>query len=227
MLDTEELDHPLSQSVIQRVSAQIEAKVLNRELEPGSKLNEQAMALQLGVSRGALREAIRFLEPTGLVEVIPNRGAFVRRISLEDVLHLYDLRAGISRTAGRLLTIRATGPQLQALFEMHEGMNAACEADDVDSYHDLNLRFHQALSEYTGNPRLQRLDAGIAKELALFMRRGVFTNASARRSCFEHGELLRAIKAGDSEGAAAAFEAHVLTGKQRMLDSISFSRTDG
>jgi DNA-binding GntR family transcriptional regulator len=224
MLATEESGRSLSQSVIQRVSGQIEAKVLSRELKPGAKLNEQAMAAQLGVSRGALREAIRSLEPTGLIDVIPNRGAFVRRVSLEDVLHLYDIRAGLARTAGRLLTTRTSASELKHLFSLHEIMIGAGEAGEIDRYHALNLVFHQALVSYTGNPRLQRLDGGIAKELALFMRRGVFTSASARRSSFEHGQLLDAIKRGDSEGAAAAFEAHILAGKQRMIDSISLTQ---
>lgn len=210
-----------AQSLTRRISAQIEAKVLSRELEAGTKLNEHAMAGQLGISRGALREAIRTLESSGLVEVIPNRGAFVRRIGLEDALHLYDVRAGLARTAGRLLAMRLPGAELQQLFALHARLQAACEAERVELYHTLNLEFHERLAACTGNPRLRRLDEGIAKELKLFMWRGVFTAASARRSCFEHNELLQAIRRGDAEGAASAFEAHILAGKQRMLDSIA------
>lgn len=210
-----------TEPVTRRVSTQIEAKVLAGELEAGARLNEQAMASQLGVSRGALREAIRFLESTGLVEVIPNRGAFVVRLSLAEVLHLYDVRAGLAHTAGRLLAARVSSAQLAALTAMHEEMVAASAADGLERYHGLNLKFHHALSEYAGNPRLQKMDEGISKELSLFMRRGVFTDASARRSCFEHGALLEALRQGDADGAAKAFVAHILTGKQRMLDTIS------
>jgi DNA-binding GntR family transcriptional regulator len=210
-------------SVIQRASSQIEARVLSGELLPGAKLNEQTVAQQLGVSRGALREALRLLEPSGLIEVIPNRGAFVRRMSLQDALHLYDVRAGLAPTAGRLVCTRISSSELEALFAMHEGMTAACKADDLDAYHQENLRFHQALTNCTANPRLQRLDSGIAKELGLFMRRSVFTSASARRSCFEHGEMLAALREGDAERAASAYEAHILTGKQRILDSMAFA----
>ena len=208
-------------SLTRRISAQIEAKVLSRELEAGTKLNEHAMAGQLGISRGALREAIRTLESSGLVEVIPNRGAFVRRIGLEDALHLYDVRCGLARSAGRLLATRIPGADLQQLFALQARLEAACAAENVEQYHALNLEFHERLAIGTGNPRLRRLDEGIAKELKLFMWRGVFSTASARRSCFEHNELLQAIKRGDAEGAAAAFEAHILAGKQRMLDSMA------
>lgn len=215
-------DAPVATSVILRAAAQIESKVLAGELEPGAKLNEQAMAQQLGVSRGALREALRSLEASGLIEVIPNRGAFVRRMSLQDALHLYDIRAGLARTAGRLVSTRITAQELEALFAMHMAMTQACKADDLDDYHRRNLQFHQQLTNCTGNPRLQRLDSGIAKELGLFMRRSVFTSASARRSCFEHGEMLDALREGDADRAASAYEAHILTGKQRILDSMAF-----
>lgn len=216
-------DNTATKSVIQRAAGEIEARVLRGELEPGAKLNEQTMAQQLGVSRGALREALRALEASGLIEVFPNRGAFVRRMSLQDALHLYDIRAGLARTAGRLVSTRVTAQELEALFAMHEAMTAACKADDLDAYHQRNLEFHRQLTHCTGNPRLQRLDGGIAKELGLFMRRSVFTSASARRSCFEHGEMLAAMRDGDAERAASAYEAHILTGKQRILDSMAFA----
>jgi DNA-binding GntR family transcriptional regulator len=210
-------------SVIQRAAKAVEDRVLRGELQPGAKLNELGMALQLGVSRGALREALRSLEASGLIEVIPNRGAFVSRMSLQDALHLYDIRAGLARTAGRLVSTRVTSGELNELFAMHASMERACRNDELESYHEENLRFHQRLIGCTANPRLQRLDSTIAKELALFMRRSVFTSASARRSCFEHGELLTAIRDGDVARAGAAYEAHILTGKQRILDSLAFA----
>ncbi|HEX2543549.1 MAG TPA: GntR family transcriptional regulator [Ramlibacter sp.] len=224
-MENDTLEAAPTLSVIQRTGREIEERVLRGELEPGTKLNEQSMAQQLGVSRGALREALRWLEASGLIEVIPNRGAFVRRMSLQDALHLYDIRAGLARTAGRLVSSRISSAELQGLFAMHEAMSAASKADDLDAYHEENLKFHQQLAQCTGNPRLQRLDSGIAKELGLFMRRSVFTSASARRSCFEHGEMLAAIRAGDAERAGSAYEAHILTGKQRILDSMAFAKS--
>jgi len=208
-------------SLAGRVSAQLEAMVLSRELKAGARLNENALAVRFGISRSAFREAVRHLEATGLIELIPNRGAFVRRPGLADALDMYEIRAGLARTAGRLLAGRVTTGQLQELLVHHHELEAACRNQELEKYHVLNLKFHQSLARFTGSPRLQRMDESIAKELKLFMWRGVFTAGSARRSCFEHGQLLAAIERGDVEGAGAAFEQHILEGRQRMLESVA------
>lgn len=193
--------------------------IQNGELKPGERVNEQALATQLGVSRNAAREALRSLEQSGLVTIIPNRGAEVRRLSLEDALHLYDIRAGLSRTSGRLIALRITEGEEKALLELADQMDGAVERRNNHEYHDLNAAFHEALMRITKNPRLIAVNDAVEGELKLYLNRGVFTLAQMRMSQLEHRKILDAITSGQPEVAAEAFERHVLTGKQRMLDT--------
>lgn len=193
--------------------------IQNGELKPGERVNEQALATQLGVSRNAAREALRSLEQSGLVTIIPNRGAEVRRVLLEDALHLYDIRAGLARTSGRLIALRITAEEEKELLGLLERMDAAVEHRDHHEYHDLNAYFHQALMRITKNPRLIAINDAIDDELKLYLQRGVFTLAQMRMSQVEHRKILDAIMSGQPEVAGEAFEKHVLTGKQRMLDT--------
>jgi DNA-binding GntR family transcriptional regulator len=103
---------------LDEIREKVRMLIQNGELKPGERVNEQALAGQLGVSRNAAREALRSLEQSGLVTIIPNRGAEVRRVLLEDALHLYDIRAGLSRTSGRLIALRITAEEEKELLAL-------------------------------------------------------------------------------------------------------------
>jgi DNA-binding GntR family transcriptional regulator len=193
--------------------------IQNGDLKQGERVNELALAAQLGVSRSAARDALRSLEQSGLVTIIPNRGAEVRRVLLEDALHLYDIRAGLSRTSGRLIALRITAEEEKELLTLADSMDAAVEHRNYQEYHDLNAAFHCVLMSITKNPRLIALNDAVENELKLYLSKGVFTLAQMRMSQLEHRKILEAITSGQPEVAAEAFEKHVLTGKQRMLDT--------
>src|SRR6266446_1724794 len=85
------------------VQHEIERAILSGELPAGTHLNENALATKLGVSRGPVREACRALAELGLVQLIPNRGVFIRHMNQADAQEVYDLRAGLIGLAGSLL----------------------------------------------------------------------------------------------------------------------------
>lgn len=200
---------------------EIERRILTGEVRAGERLNENALAAKLNISRGPLREAARSLEQLGLVEIVRNRGVFVRRISLRDALDVYDVRAGLARVAGRLAALRVSAAQLDGLERLHEQMEDARSHGDSDGYYTLNRRFHASLFEVAGNPRLASIHEATEKELQLFLRRGVLGSSRVKTSSLEHRKVLDAIRDGNEEDAAKAFERHCLRGKQRMLDSLA------
>jgi DNA-binding GntR family transcriptional regulator len=203
------------------VRERIEQMVLKGEIEAGARINELRLAATLKVSRGPVREALRGLERAGLLVAIPNRGMFVRKVELEEALHLYDVRAALARLAATLATRRA-GPKdvkrLQALFQRMEGTR------DPGPFFRWNNAFHAGLLELSGNPRLIEMDEAVRNELQLYLGKSVLVSHQMKKSQVEHKAVLSALQAGDAEAAGAAFEAHVHAGKERMLDYIG-SRT--
>ena len=181
------------------------------------------MAAQLGVGRNSAREALRALERSGLVRIVPNRGAEVRKVSLEAALDLYDIRAGIARTAGRLAATRLEAEEEGRLLELLEQMEAALNNRDGGTYHQFNNAFHDHLMAITKNPRLIELNNTIEAELSLYLRKGVYTMAQMQLSHAEHSALVEALRNGKVAEAADCFESHILTGKQRMLDTVTRS----
>jgi len=203
------------------VREKIERMILSGEFAGGERLNENALAARLNVSRGPLREATWSLEQAGLVQIVRNRGVFVRKISLEDALHLYDVRAGLAHVAGRLLAGCINAQQIALLTEIYDALERSRKGLDQAAYIDGNRRFHTSLVGFTGNKRLISYHETTEKELRLFVRRGVLGPARLRVSNREHKQILDCIIKGDDEGAAAAFERHILNGKRRMLESLS------
>ena len=210
------MPEPLTRSVRE----QIEGMIMRGEIGAGERLNEIALATKLNVSRGPIREATRHLAEAGLVTMIHNRGAFVRQVKLEDVLHVYDVRAGLANTAGRLAALRATDGQVAELRDLWQKMEDAIASQDSDAYYNINRTFHAKIFEFSGNPRLIDFNDTTEREVFLFLRRGVVGPSRPKLSNRQHLEIIDAIAANDEAAAARAFETHVITGKQRMLDSL-------
>lgn len=208
------------ESLTRSVREQLEGMIMRGEIGAGERLGEIALATKLGVSRGPVREATRLLAEAGLVTMIHNRGAFVRKINLEEVLHIYDVRAGLAYTAGRLAANRATEPEIAELRQLWQQMETAIASQDSDAYYDVNRTFHAKVFEFARNPRLIEFHDITEREVFLFLRRGVVGPSRPRTSNRQHLDIIEAITAGDEIAAARAFENHVITGKQRMLDSL-------
>lgn len=205
------------------IRTQVLAMIESGALKPGERVNEQALAAQLGVGRSAAREALRSLERSGLVRIVPNRGAEIRKVSLEQALDLYDLRAGLARVSGRLAAARLSEDEEKALSALLDAMETALQQRDGATYTELNDGFHRCLMTATKNPRLIELNQTIEGELRLYIRKGVYTVAQMQASHEEHRRLFDALRNGRVTDAAEAFEAHILTGKQRMLDTVTHS----
>jgi len=208
---------------LDEIQDEVRRMIAEGTLQPGERVNEQALATQLGVGRNSAREALRSLERSGLVRIVPNRGAEVRKVSLEAALDLYDLRAGIARTAGRLAATRLETSEEARLIELMGQMEAALNAREGGTYHKLNNIFHDCLMSITKNPRLIDVNKTVEAELSLYLRKGVYTMAQMQLSHAEHSRLVEALRSGKVTESADLFESHILTGKQRMLDTVTRS----
>ncbi len=199
----------------------IERMILNGDIPAGEHLNENALAQQFNVSRGPVREAVRGLEQAGLVRIIPNRGVFVRLVSMEETLDLYDVRAGLARAAGRLLARRVTDAQIAELETLHESMENVRQAGDSQRYTELSETFHHKLMLFSGNTRLAALAQNVEKELRLLHRRSMRGPDRLRHSNQHHARILEALRSHDEEATATAFENDILHGKRLMLESLA------
>jgi DNA-binding GntR family transcriptional regulator len=186
-------------------------------LLPGVWVNEAELAAKLGVSRAPIREACRGLEQSGLLTFVVNRGAFVREIGKAEAAELYDLRSALFALAGRELAPIVTSKQLNALNYLAERMELAAGSGDLNAYYPLNLEFHKALLEFTGNRRLLQTYQSFVRELHLFRRQALVSLERMKDSNAEHRAIVAALGSRNPVAAASLMEAHVLNAKKRIF----------
>jgi DNA-binding GntR family transcriptional regulator len=213
-----------SRSLTTVIQEKIERMILEGEFTPGQRLNEMAIAQALGVSRSPVREACRKLEQAGMVEIINNRGMFVRSVDLKQALDIYDIRGALGDLAGQLIARHATAEDIQDLRRQVADMAQSVERDDAKAYYRQNLQFHRALVEGTRNPRLAEMFLGTDKELHLYRQRSLVQPSGMHVSQQEHSAIVDAIASGDEARAGEAFRRHVLNGRDRAVQAAGATR---
>jgi DNA-binding GntR family transcriptional regulator len=198
----------------------LEALIVTGTMKPGERLNEQQLARRFGVSRGPIREAVRALEGAGFVEAVTNRGVFVRQLTVAEVRELYDIRAALFGLAGRLLAERADQGVISQLESMLAAMEAAAAERDFDAYYPLNLAFHEAIVDGSGNATLAAQYRAFVKRLNLFRARSLVQGGGLAVSNREHREMVSAIAARDPGWAQEAHWRHVASAKDRLLKVV-------
>ncbi len=212
-----------SQSLATVIQDKIERMILSGELAAGQRINELALAQALGVSRSPIREACRKLEQAGMVEIINNRGMFVRRVDLQQALDIYEVRGALAVLAGELLAQRATADDIAALHAMVDQMQASLDAGHANEYFRQNLAFHDRLVRATRNQRLVDMFLGTDKELHLYRHRSLVQPSGMSVSNREHREIVEAVAAKDRQRAGESFKRHVLNGRDRAVSAASGS----
>lgn len=213
---TIERTRPLHDQVLE----EIERLILSGELRPGDHLKENALAEKWGVSRAPIREACRVLQQAGLVDIVPNRGVLVRKVSFRDVLHLFDIRAVLWSLAAREATQNLTNRHTTYLEKLISQIDDVIDRNDSDAYLNLNTEFHETIVIISKNRPLVSLQRDLFIQARLFRRESLSHDSDLRQRNVDHRRLVEAMRGGDIEEAGRISEDHVLQSKQRFITSI-------
>ena len=185
-------------------------RIIYQELEPGQKIVEQDLAKEFKTSRAPIREALRQLELEGLVNIIPNKGAYVTGISDKDVHDIYMIRSMLEGLCVRWATEHITQEQLEELDEIILLSEYHMDKGHSDQLTELDGRFHQILYEASKSRILDHVLSDFHKYVQLARRTSVKTEERAIKSIGEHNEILNAIKAKDAEKAGNLATIHIM-----------------
>jgi DNA-binding GntR family transcriptional regulator len=209
---------PSATSLVDEAYRAMRAKILDNVWAPGHRALEQELALELGMSRTPVREALIRLQKEGLVEVVPRHGMSVLPVSADDMRDIYEMLTALESTAAELAVRRRPGAaELQPLLADSRDMARALKADDLDAWAAADESFHRHLVALSGNRLL--IDAvqncwdraHRARMVTLRMR------PKPTHSTREHIEVVERIRAGDARGAFEAHRAHRERGSRELL----------
>ena len=218
----------MKRSLSDDVTERIRAAILSGKLEPGARLREEQLASSLRVSRGPVREALTELERDGLVIVHRNRGAFVARLSHEDLEEVYSLRRAIERLAvQRMLRLgdAATLDALQAVVD--ELAVAAARGITTQEAAEFDLRFHDLIYQASKHRRLYDCWSRMQSQIHVMLLTRHEAAPSARKPIDQrHQELLDAIRSGKERVALAALESHLKESYEYVAGSYALNAVE-
>jgi DNA-binding GntR family transcriptional regulator len=195
-------------------------RIVNLEFPPGSRLSDDALAREFGVSRTPLREALHRLSQVGLVQVNARRGFFIPVATRQDVAELYDLRIALETFATRAAAPQITQDELQPHLERQRRVRERADSTapvDVEEFVDSDLHLHELLVQRGGNRRMRQILTDLKGQLSLVLLRAAVSPESRVFAIAEHGRILDALLAGDVEATIAAMTDHLQGAKQRAL----------
>ena len=203
-------------ALYQEVAERLRQRIFSHELQPGAWVDEQALAEQYGISRTPLREALKVLAAEGLVTLKPRRGCYVTEISERDLDEIFTVMALLEGQCAADTARRASDEQLARLAVMHDQLEKAAQAGDIDGFFDANQAFHRALQEIADNRWLLQVIEDLRKVIKLSRHHSLFSEGRLEQSLAEHRDLLDALRARDSGLAETRMRSHIRSGRSAL-----------
>ena len=200
----------------EEVASRLRDLVTQGVIPAGARLNEVVLCTQLGVSRTPLREAVRMLAGEGLVELVPARGAVVRRLTPKDVADALAVLKSLETLAARLACAEATEEGVAAVEVLHAAMMERYAARDRLPYFKLNQAIHVAIVALAGNATLLWAHEAIGARMKHIRFIGNAGPEKWAGAVAEHEEMMRALRARDGEALACILALHL----DRTLDRV-------
>lgn len=212
-----------STNLRERIYQIIQDMILSREIQPGEKILEEELAKKIGVSRTPIRECLLRLENEGIVEIIPRRGAFLRKYGRKKVEEIFDMREVLEGLVARLVA----GRRQQTLCERISAiLDRVCNLPDeglyLKEFTRADVDFHLSLLNACQNEMLQSAMAVINTHLQIIRARTVVIPGRARRTVEEHYAILKAVESQNPSAAEYLMRRHVASVRKHLIDALDF-----
>jgi DNA-binding GntR family transcriptional regulator len=198
------------------VTAKLRDMIVEGQLMPGARLNERILCEQLSVSRTPLREAFKTLAVEGLIDILPNRGAAVAQMSVEDVKQAFEVMGALEGLSGQLACERIKDEEIAEIRAFHYEMLAAHARRDLPAYYRINHVIHDRINAAARNTVLTAAYLQINARIQSVRFRSNFNQDKWNLAVKEHSEMLDALEKRDSETLRAVLQQHL----RNKLDSV-------
>ncbi len=199
-------------ALYQEVAELLRQRIFNRELTPGSWIDELKLAEEYGISRTPLREALKVLATEGLVTMKLRRGAYVTEVSERDLTDVYHLLSLLESDAAGVVATQATDAQLKELQTLHRDLEKS--VNNREKFFQINERFHMRLLEIADNRWRDQMVADLRKVMKLNRHNSLLKSGRIEESLAEHQAIMNALLARDAKASTQAMQTHFNNGLQ-------------
>lgn len=198
----------------QHVYERIRQMIADGVLEPGGRINRKELEETLGVSQTPINDALSRLAGERFIEQESRRGYYVKRISAEEMIHLFEYRAATEGMAARLCAESAPPEEREKLREYFSGFALPIQEDDRAEYRHQDAAFHRHILELSGNPMLAEMNEAHGYMIKSYQK-GLLRDPNDTLQ--EHLDIIDAIAAGDPEAAQETMSRHLLRTRDSLI----------
>jgi DNA-binding GntR family transcriptional regulator len=184
---------------------------------PGAKLNERELCETMGISRTPLREALKVLAVDGLIELSPNRGASVYKMSREEIWETFEFVGGLEAMAGELACERITPEEVTAIKALHHAMLECKAQNDLPGYYSNNQAIHNRITEAARNSVLLETYLSMNRRLQALRLRSNVVPTKWDQAVDEHWQMIDALDARDGKRLGSILKQHLLDKRASVL----------
>lgn len=201
-------------ALYEEVAESLRQRIFNRELAPGSWIDELKIAEAYGISRTPLREALKVLAAEGLVTMKVRRGAYVTEVSERDLADVYHLLSLLESDAVGVVAATATNLQLAELEALHQELEKAAKPEHLNTaaFFEINERFHLRLLEIANNRWRDQMVADLRKVMKLNRHNSLLKSGRIEESLNEHRAVMQAVSERNSALSIQKMQEHFKNG---------------
>lgn len=214
-MDTAARRPPRRSNLAEEVCDHLRDAILTGRLRPGERIDQDAIAAELGMSRLPVREALIALDGEGLVRTVPRRGSYVERLTPGDITDHYQIFGHMAGLAASRAAARATDDDRARLRELQRQLRATTDPQQLER---LNFEFHRVINAAGGSRRLNSLIRLLSRSLPTHFYE--FVPDWHDQAHEQHDEIVAAIVARDPAAAQQAMERHLLAGARHAVQAL-------
>ena len=199
-------------------------RILNGKYPAGTRLTEEALAAEFGISRTPLREALRKLERDGLVEYVQRRGVIVRAFTIADVEEIYTIRNALEMLTLPAIIQKATADDIAALRDRLHEMDNVMASRDFETLSPMARAFHRQMTEICGQNRILRVIEGQDQYITRFSSMAISQENRLLQAHEEHYKLVDYIEQRDLEHFQKLMHRHIERSKEKCLEALKTQR---
>jgi len=207
-------------SLHNEILSRLRDMIVEGRWQAGERIPELQLCEELGVSRTPLREALKVIASEGIVELLPNRGAVVRAVSVKEAEDMLDLMGVLEAHAGRLACSRATPAQIDSVVRLHETMMRHYDRGERHEYFELNQSIHDAIVALSDNVVLIDTHRSLSARMKRLRFAGSDNGSYWRDAVAEHQQIIQYLRDRDGDRLAHALQDHQRHTWVRIRDRV-------